>query len=100
MSTAPPTILIVEDEPTLALMLSEVLKAEGFETVVIERGDEVAPWIRANEPAVVLLDLNLPGKSGFDVCREVRAFSTVPLIMTTGRVEEIDRLLGLELGAD
>jgi two-component system response regulator BaeR len=56
--------------------------------------------VRAAEPDAILLDLNLPGRSGLDVCRELRSFSTVPLIMITGRVEEIDRLLGLELGAD
>ncbi len=99
-SNRTPRILVVEDEPTLAMMLEEVLRAEGYETERIGRGDEVAAWVRANEPDAVLLDLNLPGRNGFDVCRDIRAFSTVPLIMITGRVEEIDRLLGLELGAD
>ena len=99
-AAAAPRVLIVEDEPTLAMLLAEVLRAEGYATETLERGDDVAPWVRANEPDAVLLDLNLPGRNGFDVCREIRAFSTVPLIMITGRVEEIDRLLGLELGAD
>jgi two-component system response regulator BaeR len=99
-SSSTPKILIVEDEPTLALMLSEVLRGEGYATETLERGDDVAPWVRAHEPDAILLDLNLPGRNGFDVCRDIRQFSTVPLIMITGRVEEIDRLLGLELGAD
>jgi two-component system response regulator BaeR len=93
-------ILIVEDEPALALLLSESLRAEGYETDVLERGDTVVAQVRAREPAAILLDLNLPGRNGLDICRELRTFSTVPLIMITGRVEEIDRLLGLELGAD
>jgi two-component system response regulator BaeR len=99
-STAPPRVLIVEDEPTLALLLSETLRGEGFAPEVIERGDEVVASVRAQEPAAILLDLNLPGRNGLDVCRDLRTFTTVPLIMITGRVEEIDRLLGLELGAD
>jgi two-component system response regulator BaeR len=57
-------------------------------------------WIRDHQPALVLLDLMLPGSDGLDICRRVRAFSQVPIVMTTARVEEIDRLLGLELGAD
>ena len=97
---ATPRVLIVEDEPTLALLLVEVLRTEGYATETLDRGDEVAAWVRAHEPDAVLLDLNLPGRNGFDVCRDIRSFSTVPLIMITGRVEEIDRLLGLELGAD
>jgi two-component system response regulator BaeR len=97
---APPCVLIVEDEPTLALLLAESLRAEGFATATLERGDEVVARVRAAPPAAILLDLNLPGRNGLDVCRELRTFSTVPLIMITGRVEEIDRLLGLELGAD
>jgi two-component system response regulator BaeR len=98
--TAPPRVLIVEDEPTLSLLLAETLRGEGFAAEVIERGDHVVASVRAEEPAAILLDLNLPGRNGLDVCRELRTFSTVPLIMITGRVEEIDRLLGLELGAD
>jgi two-component system response regulator BaeR len=93
-------ILIVEDEPSLALLLSESLRAEGFATDVLERGDAVVAHVKAAEPAAILLDLNLPGRNGLDVCRDLRAFTTVPLIMITGRVEEIDRLLGLEMGAD
>jgi two-component system response regulator BaeR len=97
---AAPRVLIVEDEPTLSLLLAETLRGEGFVPEVLERGDLVVASVRASEPAAILLDINLPGRNGLDVCRELRAFSTVPLIMITGRVEEIDRLLGLELGAD
>jgi two-component system response regulator BaeR len=97
---APRTVLVVEDEPTLAELLRDSLTTEGFAVEVFGDGTDVAAWVKAHEPAAVLLDLMLPGKDGFTVCREIRAFSTVPLIMITARVEEIDRLLGLEIGAD
>ncbi|HZP68111.1 MAG TPA: response regulator [Rudaea sp.] len=93
-------ILIVEDDPTHATLLAETLAAEGFGADVLADGASAVERVRAAPPAAVLLDLTLPGKDGFSVCREIRAFSTVPLIMVTARVEEIDRLLGLEIGAD
>lgn len=93
-------ILIVEDEPRLAALLADYLKAAGYAVHVIGEGPPVAGWVREHAPALVLLDLMLPGKDGLSVCREIRASSSVPIIMTTARVEEIDRLLGLELGAD
>jgi two-component system response regulator BaeR len=61
---------------------------------------EVVPWVREREPDLILLDLMLPGRDGMEICREIRTFSAVPVIMVTARIEEIDRLLGLELGAD
>jgi len=94
------TILIVEDEPKLAALLADYLKAAGYETHRIFEGPPVADWVRLHRPALVLLDLMLPGRDGLDICRDIRSFSRVPIIMTTARVEEIDRLLGLELGAD
>jgi two-component system, OmpR family, response regulator BaeR len=93
-------ILIIEDETRLAALLADYLKAAGFTTHCLATGTGAVDWIRAHEPALVLLDLRLPGVDGLDICRQVRAFSAVPIIMTTARVEEIDRLLGLELGAD
>jgi two-component system response regulator BaeR len=93
-------ILIVEDEPKLAKLLSDYLAQSGFETYCIADGLEVIPWIRENTPTLILLDLMLPGKNGMDICKEIRSFSTLPVIMVTARIEEIDRLLGLELGAD
>ncbi len=95
-----PVILIVEDEVKLARLLEEYLQQSGFRTQRLVRGDEVIPWIRRQPPDLILLDLMLPGRDGMEVCRELRQFSRVPVIMTTARVEEIDRLLGLELGAD
>jgi two-component system, OmpR family, response regulator BaeR len=93
-------VLVVEDEPSLATLLHEALAAEGFRVEVLHEGGGVVAWIRERRPDAVLLDLLLPGKDGFSICREVRAFSTVPMIMITARAEQIDRLLGLELGAD
>ncbi|MCK6396421.1 two-component system response regulator BaeR [Zoogloea sp.] len=93
-------ILIVEDEPKLAALLGDYLKAAGHEIAWIANGLEVIPAIRARAPDLVLLDLMLPGRDGLDICRELRSFSELPVIMMTARVEEIDRLLGLELGAD
>jgi len=93
-------ILIVEDEPKLARLLATYLKRDGFATRWIANGLEVLPEIRAHPPDLVLLDLMLPGKDGLAICSEIRHFSRVPVLIVTARVEEIDRLIGLELGAD
>ncbi len=93
-------ILIVEDEERLAGLLADYLKTSGFTTHIISDGLEVTAYVKTHPPALVLLDLMLPGKDGLEIAREIRAFSQVPIIMITARVEEIDRLLGLELGAD
>jgi two-component system response regulator BaeR len=101
MSSLPkPLILIVEDEERLAALVADYLAAAAFRTHRIANGAQVLDWFHANAPDLVLLDLMLPGKDGLSLCRELRAESQVPIIMTTARVEEIDRLLGLELGAD
>jgi len=96
----PERILIVEDEQKLAELLRDYLKQEGFEVDMLHRGDEVEDWVRTHAVDLVLLDLMLPGKSGLDVCKALRARSDVSIIIVTARVDEIDRLLGLELGAD
>ena len=93
-------VLIVEDEAKLAGLLRDYLAQDGFEASVLHRGDEVEPWVSAHDVDLVLLDLMLPGKNGLEVCKALRASSGVAIIMVTARVEEIDRLLGLELGAD
>jgi two-component system response regulator BaeR len=94
------TVLIVEDEPKLSQSMAEYLSGSGFKTHIIDNGDEVNNWVKVNTPDLILLDLMLPGKDGIIICREVRAHSQVPIIMVTAKSEEIDRLLGLELGAD
>lgn len=96
----PQQILIVEDEPKLAALLADYLKAAGYAPRHLADGLAVIPAVRAEPPDLILLDLMLPGRDGLDICRELRGFSNVPVIMMTARVDEIDRLLGLELGAD
>lgn len=93
-------VLIVEDEPKLASLLEDYLQQAAFRTHVIDNGLPVAAWLKEHQPDILLLDLMLPGKDGLEVCKQVRGFSDLPIIMITARVEEIDRLLGLELGAD
>ena len=93
-------ILVVEDEPKIAELLKAYLDREGFKAACLARGDEVLAKLRSLSPALILLDLMLPGMDGITVCREIRKFSNVPIIMVTAKVEEVDRLIGLELGAD
>lgn len=93
-------ILIVEDEQKLAGLLRDYLAQEGYEASVLHRGDGVEDWVRSHPTDLVLLDLMLPGKSGLEVCKALRASTDVSIIMVTARIDEVDRLLGLELGAD
>ncbi|MEJ1992199.1 MAG: response regulator [Maritimibacter sp.] len=93
-------ILIVEDEPALAKVLEEYLVNDGFSVSTLDRGTKAVEIILDTKPDLVVLDLALPGKDGVTICEEVRAHSTVPIIMETARAEEIDRLLGLNAGAD
>ncbi|HSU78529.1 MAG TPA: response regulator [Burkholderiales bacterium] len=93
-------ILIVEDEAKLAALEADYLRAEGFDTDTIADGREVVPSVKRAAPDLILLDLMLPGRDGLEICRELRSFSDVPIVMVTARVEEIDRLIGLDLGAD
>jgi two-component system, OmpR family, response regulator BaeR len=94
------TIMIVEDEEKLAALLGDYLRQSGFDSVWIPDGTAVLPRVRERLPDLILLDLMLPGRDGLEICKEIRTFSEVPIIMITARIEEIDRLLGLELGAD
>ena len=93
-------ILIVEDEPAVAGLLQDYLEEAGYRTSTVHDGLQVIRSVEEIVPALILLDIMLPGKNGMDLCREIRGFSRVPIIMVTARIEEIDRLLGLELGAD
>lgn len=94
------TIMIVEDEPELAAVIADYARAAGYLPTVHGDGALALAAIRAAPPDLIVLDLMLPGLDGLALCRAVRAFSEVPIVMVTARVEEIDRLLGLELGAD
>ena len=98
--TTPRQILVVEDDARIADMLTNYLHMHGFATTVCGNGLDAVQQVRAIAPALVLLDLMLPGQDGMAACQQIRAFSGVPIIMVTARVEEIDRLLGLETGAD
>jgi two-component system, OmpR family, response regulator BaeR len=93
-------VLIVEDEPKLAALLADYLSAEGYATHTIADGREVILSVERDPPDLILLDLNLPGRDGLSICRELRAHSSIPIIILTARVEEVDRLLGLDIGAD
>lgn len=93
-------VLIVEDEPKLASLLADYLKQSQFDTHCIEHGDDVLPWLEHNAVDAIMLDLMLPGKDGLTLCREIRLQSNTPILMCTAKVDEIDRLVGLELGAD
>ncbi len=95
-----PLILVVEDEEKLAGLLKDYLVSSGYRCHCIHHGDDVLPWLKSESADAILLDLMLPGKDGLTLCREIRAFSQVPILMVTARVDEIDRLLGLEMGAD
>lgn len=93
-------ILIVEDEYKIAALLRDYLQLAGMSAVCLADGLEVVPWLRANRADLVILDLMLPGKNGMEVCREIRTFSRIPIIMLTARIEKVDRIHGLDSGAD
>lgn len=93
-------ILIVEDDERIAEVLKSYFENADFKVSVLNTGSTVISNIQANPPDIILLDLMLPDKDGLTICREIRSFSNVPIIMVTAMVEDVDRLLGLELGAD
>ncbi len=95
-----PIICIVEDEPELAQLVEDYLSTSGYRTLQFHRGDDAEAWLKDHQPDLILLDLMLPGLDGLQICKNQQARSAVPIIMMTAKVEEIDRLLGLELGAD
>jgi DNA-binding response OmpR family regulator len=94
------TILIIEDEPELVKVLRDYLEKAGFQVETAYRGDTGLSLWEHKRPDLVLLDLNLPGMDGLDVAREIRRKADTPIVMVTARVEEMDQLIGLELGAD
>ncbi len=94
------TILIIEDEPELAKVVQSYLEKSGYKVICAYRGDSGLALYESNHPDLVLLDLNLPGMDGLDVAKMIRRNQETPIIMLTARVEETDRLVGLELGAD
>lgn len=99
-SKAPASVLIVDDEPAIVEILSTYLRDEGFRVFAAHDGDEALRSVERERPDIVLLDLSLPTISGVEVFRTIRKDSDIPVIMVTSRVDEIDRVVGLELGAD
>jgi two-component system alkaline phosphatase synthesis response regulator PhoP len=95
-----PTVLVVEDERAIARIASDYLEHAGFTVVTAADGAEALAKVGAQRPDLVILDIGLPGVNGMDVARQLRRTSNIPIIMLTARVDESDRLLGLELGAD
>lgn len=93
-------VLIVEDEKKLADVLIAYLNKNQFRVTHFESGGGVVDWVKTNQPNIILLDLMLPDVNGKDLCKQIRRFSMVPIIMVTAMIDEIDRLIGLELGAD
>ncbi len=93
-------VLVVDDDPNIGQLIKLYLEKEGFEPQVVVRGDDALNAFRKNPPHIVLLDLMLPGMDGWQVCREIRKISSIPIIMLTAKDETFDKVLGLELGAD
>src|SRR5271154_3015048 len=94
-------ILIVEDDPHILLGLEEVLKSEGYETASCNRGDEAVAAVAKFQPTLIVLDVMLPGASGYDICKQLRAKKiSAPILMLTAKGQEIDKVVGLDLGAD
>jgi two-component system OmpR family response regulator len=100
IETAAPNILIVEDDPSLRTLLARTLRENGFRTLAAGSAAEVARAMETDTVDMILLDVMLPGPSGFDLCRAIRRTSDVPIIIVSARGDEADRLIGLELGAD
>jgi len=94
------TILIVEDEPKISHLLRDYLQQAGYETRESLNYEQIQGWVAQEEINLILLDWMLPGMSGLEICQQLRTISTVPILMITARVEEIDRLKGLDSGAD
>jgi len=94
-------ILIIEDDPHILMGLEEVLRSEGFDVVTCTRGDQALSTVLKTQPTLIILDVMLPGLSGFDVCKKLRhARTQTPILMLTAKGQEMDKVIGLELGAD
>lgn len=99
-TTAPRRVMVVEDDPKIAQLLVDYLHSDGFAVDAVDDGAVALESLKRAVPVVLVLDLMLPGLDGLSVCREVRRFSDVPILMLTARVDEVDRLIGLDSGAD
>ena len=93
-------VLIVDDDENISELISLYLNKEGYNTKIVSNGVDAIPIFKMFKPNIVLLDLMLPGKDGYDVCKEIRQIDDTPIIMLTAKGETFDKILGLELGAD
>ncbi len=101
VDTAQTRILVVEDDPHILLGLEEILKSEGYAVTVCPRGDRALEMLARTHPTLIVLDVMLPGLSGYDLCRQIRAKKiTTPILMLTAKGQEMDKVIGLDLGAD
>jgi two-component system response regulator BaeR len=98
--TAAPLVMIAEDEAKLAAVIADYLHQERFSTKIVADGRRVVSAVKESKPDLLLLDLNLPHRNGLDICREIRTFSKMPILIVTARTEVVDRLSGFDLGAD
>jgi len=92
--------LVIEDSPEITLLVRGLLEKEGYAVVATPRGSQGLEWARANKPELVILDLSLPDRDGVEVCRDLRAFSDAYVVMVTARDDEVDKIVGLTVGAD
>ena len=100
MADSPTKILVVDDDSALRALLQDYLTREGFEVIGVEDGVEMDAWLAGNEPDLVILDLMLPGEDGLTLARRLRTHTQMPIIMLSARGDEVDRIVGLEVGAD
>ena len=100
MTATTPALLLVEDEDAIGSLVSAYLEQTGYRVAWVRSGEEALAQLEQLRPSLVILDIGLPGQDGFDVCRGIRARSSVPILMLTARDEEVDRVAGLEVGAD
>jgi DNA-binding response OmpR family regulator len=100
MTTPAPTILIVEDDPEISRLVADFMRREGFEVACAADGKAMDALLQRLRPDILILDLMLPGEDGLSICRRMRASDTIPILMLTAKSDEIDRVVGLEMGAD
>lgn len=93
-------ILVVDDESAINQLISLYLRKEGFEVSILENGEQVIPFIHTHQPALIILDILLPGIDGIQICRKIRKFSQVPILFLSCKIDDMDVILGLEVGAD
>jgi len=101
MSNKEIRILLIEDEPSLIFTLRDTLENEGYIIIVCEDGEEAVEKVQEHKPDIIILDIMLPGKNGYEICQEIRMLKlTIPIIMLTAKNQELDKVMGLDIGAD